>query len=202
MIERELLTPGTRFRANSAFADGEDADTIYVVVGVKSDSVEAQWIPAVLESKLKTFEDESTHLFTPDEVQEIVPWVVDEQMARFLDGVVGVVEVGDSFSSHMLWLEHHYKAEELGFTKYTWKSDNSGLLETVGFLDEMPVCISLHKAEVEGQLLLFVEPTSTVVDHRLIRLWYDRNLPKTAFRKDGYVNKTDAMNFSNVLRDR
>lgn len=120
--------------------------------------------------------------------------VVDEQMLKFLHGVEAVVEVGDNYARHMLWRHHHYESK-----RFTWEEDLSGLLETVGHLAEMPVCISLFKARVDGILVLFVEPTSMVVDHRLIQKWYEETLPKSAFRDDGYVNKTDAMNFCNVI---
>lgn len=122
--------------------------------------------------------------------------VVDEEMRKFLDGVQAVVDIGDSYSHHMLWHEYHYTRSH-----FTWEENNIGLMEIVGQLADMPVCISLSKARVDGILVLFVEPTSMVVDHRLIDKWYKETLPPTAFRKDGYPNKTDAMNFCNCIFD-
>lgn len=200
MIERSQLIPGTRFKVGkSAFGPGEDRDTVFVVVSNSNEPLGDRWIPATLEKTFKTTDDTSTHLFLVQEVAEIVPFVVDEEMAKFLNGVVGVVEC-DSYGHHMLWVENHYKATELEHRKLDWKSDQMGMMEIVGHCDGMPVCISLFKAVVDGQTILFVDACSMVVDHRLIDAWYKRALPKSAFRANGYVNKTDAMNFHNVLR--
>ena len=125
--------------------------------------------------------------------------MIDDEMIKFLDGVTGVVEC-DSYGHHMLWVENHYKAIELDHRKLDWKGDQMGMMEKVGEIDGMPVCISLFKATIEGQSILFVDPCSMVVDHRLINAWYENTLPKTAFRENGYVNKTNAMNFHNTLR--
>lgn len=200
MIERDQLIPGTRFKTvKSALGADETLDTIFVVVTGDSDLLVGRWIPAVREKSFKTIDDPSTHLFLEKEVAEIVPFVVDEEMAKFLDGVVGVVEA-DNYAKHMLWMENHYKAVELDHRKLDWKSDQMGMMEKVGEIAGMPVCISLFKAEIDGQAILFVDPCSMVVDHRLIDAWYKQTLPKSAFRENGYVNKTDAMNFHNVLR--
>lgn len=196
MITRSELTPGTRFKT-SAWSENETADTVFVVVNGDSDV--GNFIPAVLETAFRTTDDTSTHLFFAKEVAEIVPFVIDEEMAKFLDGVVGVVEA-DNYGKHMLWVENHYKAVELDHRKLDWVDGRLGMMEKVGELDGMPVCISLFKATVDGQLILFVDPCSMVVDHRLIDDWYKRALPKSAFRENGYVNKTDAMNFHNILR--
>ena len=200
MIERDQLIPGTRFKTvKSALGADETLDTIFVVVTGDSDLLVGRWIPAVCEKSFRTIDDPSTHLFLEKEVAEIVPFVVDEEMAKFLDGVVGVVEA-DNYAKHMLWMENHYKAVELDHRKLDWKSDQMGMMEKVGEIAGMPVCISLFKAEIDGQAILFVDPCSMVVDHRLIDAWYKQTLPKSAFRENGYVNKTDAMNFHNVLR--
>jgi hypothetical protein len=199
MIERDQLIPGTRFKTvKSALGAEETLDTIFVVVNNR-EPLGDRWIPAVREKDFRTTDDISTHLFLTKEVAEIVPFVIDEEMAKFLDGVVGVVEC-DNYGHHMLWIENHYKATELEHRKLDWKSDQMGMMEKVGEIAGMPVCISLFKAVIDGQPILFVDPCSMVVDHRLIDAWYKRALPKSAFRADGYVNKTDAMNFHNVLR--
>lgn len=200
MIERDQLIPGTRFKTvKSCLGADETVDTVFVVVAGDSASMIGRWIPAVCEQSFRTIDDTSTHLFLANEVAEIVPFVVDEEMSKFLNGVVGVVEC-DSYGHHMLWIENHYKATELEHRKLDWKSDQMGMMEKVGEIDGMPVCISLFKAEIDGQLILFVDPCSMVVDHRLIEAWYKRALPKSAFRANGYVNMTNAMNFHNVLR--
>lgn len=113
----------------------------------------------------------------------------DPEITKFLEGVVGVVEATNC-EKHMLWAENrrHEKPRK-------WIENLSGYGATVGSLADMPVCISLLTAEVDGQKLLFTHPTSMVVDHRLIDQWLKDELPETAMRPDGYVNSTDATNF-------
>lgn len=119
----------------------------------------------------------------------------DKQMTEFLHGVVGVVEA-NSYETMCLWKEY---AEEL---KKPWKQRCDGLGEIVGKLADMPVFLSLLTAEIEGHKILFIDATSQVIDHRLIDQWLANTLPTSAFRggdpRNG-VNKTDAMNFSNVF---
>ena len=119
--------------------------------------------------------------------------MTDRQMTEFLDGVVYVVEA-NSYEKMCLWKEHH---QERG---RPWKDRADGLGETIGLCDGRPVFLSLFTAEVDGRKLLFVDPTSQVVDHQAIDQWLDKSLPSTARREDGRVNKTDAMNFHLVLR--
>lgn len=119
----------------------------------------------------------------------------DAEMDTFLAGVFGVVEATD-FERHMLWTENG----GMGTEKLKWIDNLLGLLETVGHLDDMPICISLMKAAVDGKLLLFWHPTSQVVDHRIIDAWMQKNIPASARRSDGSIHRTDPMNFHNIFR--
>lgn len=114
---------------------------------------------------------------------------MSDEMKAFLEGVVGVVEA-NSYESMCLWQEHTKR-----HGKESWVSNLSGFLEIVGHLNDKPVCISLFTTVVNGQKLLFWHATSTVVDHDIIRKWFEKNLTPEA-----YGNTTDAMNFHNVLR--
>lgn len=117
----------------------------------------------------------------------------DNEMTDFLSDAVGVVEA-NSYELHMLWAENQRRAQPR-----TWKENPRGLLETVGHIADRPVCIGLFTAEVDQHKLLFIDATSQVVDHRMIDKWLTDTLPQSAFRKDGHVNKTNAMNFHNVF---
>lgn len=117
----------------------------------------------------------------------------DNQMQTFLNGVVGVVEA-NSFETMCLWKEY---TEEL---KKTWLENPSGLGQQIGILAGMPIFISLNTAIIDGKKILFIDPTSQVVDYRIIDKWLEENLPKTAYTLYGRINKTNAMNFCNVLR--
>lgn len=109
---------------------------------------------------------------------------------EFLKGVVGVVEA-TSFEYHQLWKEWD--------DKDSWFTNLSGFGQVIGHLDSRPVFLSLRTAIIEGQKVLFIEPTSEVVDWKLIDTWLLVNLPETAMI-DKRINRTDAMNFINILR--
>lgn len=118
----------------------------------------------------------------------------DRQLRDFLAGVVGVVDAS-SYEYQALWEHHH---QERGIT---WEQRADGLLETIGALADMPVCLRLNTAIVGGFKLLFITPTSQVVDHRLIDKWLADNLPRSAWSDYApiHVNRTDATNFNNVF---
>lgn len=115
---------------------------------------------------------------------------VSDDIRSYLEGVVGVVEA-NSFESMCLW----QRWQEMG---KSWVSTGHGYLATVGHLGDMPVCISILTATVDGEKILFIDPTSQVVDYRMVEEWLKTHVV-TALRDDGYLNRADAMNFSNVL---
>lgn len=112
---------------------------------------------------------------------EIAPHI-----AEFLKDVVGVVEA-NSCESMFLWERHHVQL------KKPWVSNLSGYGVTVGELDDHPVHISLLINTVDGKRILFWHATSMVVDYRMIEAWLEAALP------EAYNNRTDAINFSNIL---
>lgn len=115
------------------------------------------------------------------------------QMKDFLDGVVGVVEA-NSYESMCLWREYH---KQRGMP---WEQGLGGYLPTIGQLDGRPVVLSLFVHKIDGHRLLFIEPTSQVVDHQMIDAWLKANLPATAMQPGGeYINRQNAMNFHNVF---
>ena len=117
---------------------------------------------------------------------------MDQEMQKYLDGVMGVVEA-TNFEKHCLW-ENNQRSPR----KRTWVETGHGFLEKVGFLADNPICISLLTAVVDDHKLLFTHPTSQVVDHRVIDAWMATHLPKSAYR-DGRINRIDAMNFHNIF---
>lgn len=117
-----------------------------------------------------------------------------EELAKFLEGVHGAVEV-DRYSSFMLWKENQERTQPL-----PWESSGQGIGDTAGHLAGFPVCVSLFTPVIAGKKILFVEPTSRVVDHDIVRAYLERVLPATARREDGRLRYDDANNFHNVLR--
>lgn len=130
------------------------------------------------------------------DLREMLPrsykWKPDEEMTRYLDGVVGVVEASRC-EQYMLW------AENDRISRRSWISSTSGYGETVGSVSGMPVHVSLSTATVDGHKLVFADAVSRVVDHTMVRDWLEAALPKTARKADGRLNITDAMNFHNVF---
>lgn len=115
------------------------------------------------------------------------------EMAKFLDGVIGVVDA-NSYEQLSLWQENRLREKP-----QKWEEFNSGLAEHVGDFGGMPTVITLFKARVGGHLIVFIDATSRVVDDSLIEAWLERTLPKTAFNDRGVVNRVNAMNFHNVF---
>ena len=120
----------------------------------------------------------------------------DNTLTEFLRGVVGVVEA-NSFEKHMLWKDRGTDV---------WEGYCEGYLETVGHINKRPVCLSILVDVVNGHRLLFIEPTSQLVDHKMIDAWLLNVLPATAYRDfpndpPKIINRTDAMNFRNIFRN-
>jgi len=80
---------------------------------------------------------------------------------RFKD-VVFVVEA-THFEEHCLWKEHH---EKLG-----WEQDCRGFMQTVGFVDKMPVTVCVHFAKILNQTICFYESPSMVTHHQMVKDW-------------------------------
>ena len=125
----------------------------------------------------------------------------DERITAFLEGVMGAVEA-DSFSKHMLWLNHAEEALKYGADtdkrrRFKWEDSNGGPMTCVGTYDGRECWISLGTVKLDGHKILVYHATSSFVDHDLVRAWLDANLPDTARRSDGsgYINNTDADNF-------
>ena len=117
---------------------------------------------------------------------------MSDELKKMLEGVVGVVEA-TNYEHLCLWRTHH---QELG---EQWEAANWAIGVTVGKIGKMPICVSMKTDVVRGVKVLFIEPTSQVVDWRKIEDWLKQNLPSSAFKDAEYVNKVDAMNFSNVF---
>ena len=115
----------------------------------------------------------------------------DYQMTKFLENVQGVVEASREEQSNI-----YFRAKDRGLI---WVSNNAGYAPTIGHFGNMPICLSLFTAVVGGFKILFVDQCSMVTHSGMTEDWLKANLPKSAFRSDGYLNMTDATNWSNVI---
>ena len=122
---------------------------------------------------------------------------VNYEMARFLEGVVGVVEA-TSCEQQYLWQDNRVD-KFVGPAIKPWKENLAGCLQCVGHFAKAPIYISLRTAEIDGHKILFWNATSQVVDYRVIEAWMEANIPQSARRSDGYINQSDATNFRNVF---
>ena len=107
---------------------------------------------------------------------------------------VALVEA-DSFAIHALWLMNAADAKQYcnyGGRRCNWQQIAMGHLETVGFLDSMPVTVCLSYAKINNRIVAFWHSPSVVSDHRLINKWFDSNLPAD-------IQRTDANNFHNAV---
>jgi hypothetical protein len=117
----------------------------------------------------------------------------EEQLQKFLSGVVGFVEA-TSEEQHGVWRTYVHDTT----SPLSWQQEH-GLGFTIGYLDDRPVHVSLFLVKVAGHPIIFYNTTSTVVDHDMVRAFIDAIAPDTAKKEGGRTNETNATNFCNVL---
>lgn len=108
----------------------------------------------------------------------------DDQMVNLLKDVVGII-IATREEQHCIWARNREN------NLFPWESKPNGILETVGYLNERPICISLRVHQVNYKKILFIDATSSLVDWQMIDEWIELNLPN--------VKKTDATNWTNVI---
>lgn len=101
--------------------------------------------------------------------------------SHYVDGVTFLVEA-NSFEAMCLWKEYKDK----GFS-----SENNLVFITVGELIDMPVCMTIGVGTIGNVKFVMYEPTSVVVDHRMIKEFLDYHYDE--------VERVDAMNFGRVV---
>lgn len=88
------------------------------------------------------------------------------------------------FEHQCLWKEYH--------KTNIWEQNLSGYCPTVAVLDDMPICVSIQNAKINGHRVLFYHATSVVVDHRIIESWIKSKINHN-------IRLTDADSFYAVL---
>ncbi|MDD5151759.1 MAG: hypothetical protein PHC28_14990 [Flavobacterium sp.] len=86
------------------------------------------------------------------------------------------------FERLSLWKEYH--------KSHKWEESREGKLLTLGEINSRPICVSISIDIIDGLPVIFFEPTSELVDYKLIDDFFNR---------EKYRYKTDAMNFHNIL---
>lgn len=84
----------------------------------------------------------------------------------------------------------------------SWKQINLGTVATIGHIGSRPICISLFWNRIYGELVLFWDATSEVVDYKLIKDWLDSHLASGAKMRDSgnFHNIVDACYNSSLIR--
>ena len=102
----------------------------------------------------------------------------------------------NSFERHSLYNQHHSRSSYS--LAGEWTEDNSGFGINLGTLAGMPVFLSFSFAQIAGVRICFVDPTSMVVDYRIVdqflALFCDRQEKRMGHRPI----ISDAMNVHNV----
>lgn len=120
----------------------------------------------------------------------------EDGLAEWLDGTIGFVEATD-FERHALWVMN----KELDEHPLTWTQILDGRFVEISEFGGLPVCLSLSADIVGGHKVIFYDAVSLVTHSDIIEGFITKWAPKLA-RKDGRVNKTNAMNFSNIFGQR
>jgi hypothetical protein len=125
------------------------------------------------------------------------PQVDDAALAKFLEGVVGIIEDTSSIATSYI-----YEKVTESDGRDAYRQEGFGFMHTVGEVADMPVCVSLTCNYIRGHKILFVEATSRVVDHQMVREWIEQVAPDSAF-EDGdrgkRLNISDANNWPNAI---
>lgn len=110
-----------------------------------------------------------------------------------------------SHEMHMLWRDFadDRTAREYGpptKRRVKWEQLNPGSMPTIGTLGKRPICLTIFWARIDGQIVMFYEATSELVDWAKIRAWLDTEY-KHVPMWDNSTRKPfcDAQNFHHCL---
>ncbi len=111
---------------------------------------------------------------------------------------VFLVEAND-FAQHHLWLDWSEEAKARGWgpadhPRVAWEQIHIGYGEGVGHIGKRPVFVTVTFARVLGQVIVFYEATSQVVDHEMVEEWTRKAFPASR-------GKTNATNFHICVHD-
>lgn len=75
--------------------------------------------------------------------------------------------------------------------KVNWKHISQGYSETIGHIDNRPICVCIFFALIEDEIVGFYKGISQLVDHKMIEEWIIKKNPK--------AYKTNSINFGNAI---
>ncbi len=130
--------------------------------------------------------------------------MTDEEIEQRMRRTVAVIEATHTeqfylwkeWSDESGWDDSHHP----GHPQLRWEQMNPGSCLTLGYIEDMPVNISLTWNRIEGQVVLFWEMPSTVTDLRMGEDYLKKMLNPWPTYDKGYRRATfDAMNFGNAV---
>lgn len=135
--------------------------------------------------------------------------MTDDEIEQRMRRTVAVVQA-TSTEQFFLWKEwakdsgwddlDYIKRGGTPHPKLKWEQMNPGSWLTIGHVNKMPVCISLTWNRIEGQVVLFWEMTSQVVDYRMGEKYLEKVLdPWPKYDNGSRHASSDAMNFHNMV---
>lgn len=120
--------------------------------------------------------------------------MTSQEVKEYLQGAVFVVEA-TNFEQFCLWEFWAIRSDHVRANKpVDWEDDPRGFLETVGHYGEMPVTVSINKALLNGQKVVFYYSPSIVTHSGMVEKWIEENCkPQGAgYRTEWHC---DAQNF-------
>lgn len=122
----------------------------------------------------------------------------DSEIDKRFKETVFVVEC-NSNEIQMLWEKFCKQSmHQTDLTIFDWEQINPGFLETVGHVNDDPVCVSVSWARINGFMICFYEATSNVVNYSMIDVWMKEKCYPTWDKGTRYAH-CDGANFHHVL---
>ncbi len=120
-----------------------------------------------------------------------ITYQFSQEHVDYFREVEAIIEA-TSYESLKLWCEFfEYPREPHMKLFQTWQQSNPGHLCTIGQRDGNPICVCIDFNILDGKRYCFWEPTSELVDHKMIKKWF--KFIETEINRD--IPKSDAMNF-------
>jgi hypothetical protein len=118
---------------------------------------------------------------------------MNEEFKQRLSEVKFVVEA-TGFEKLVLWQQH---ADDSSLSKggplVRWEHDPFGMMVEIGILANMPLCLNLSFAVLNGKRIMFWDAVSVVTHYDMALQWLNENCP--VYYDGGRKARCDAMNF-------
>ncbi len=143
---------------------------------------------------------EDVYHFTPEERAKKIVDQSGEAAMHFVRVNTLIVHMSDRHHTAQAIYEHLVEVftEEITNARRNcrepilWKEDLHSISKYVGYIAGRPIVITCTWATIEGHLVLFYNPSSQLVDYKMIEQWLEIATPNAVIR-------VDAQNFTDVI---